>query len=316
MNVMAKTLLSSLVAVAALTSALAGCGISPSFNGATSLSPADLDAMAKKITSSGKFGLGCEIAGTPVVQDDEGAGAKSVDDDGLTAMAALPTKVDLRSQCPPVHNQQQFGSCTAFSIAKGLNEFILKKEHRYTELSAGYLWYQERKALHKADQDCGAPISLGMKILDNLGSVPEQEHPYPTDWSDKAGLAKFLTLAPTSSEVTDAKKFRVAGVKQLNSLHAIRASVAKGMPVVFGIAVYESFEGAGPAKTGVVPMPDTSKEKLMGGHAVLCVGYDNTKQVLIMRNSWGADWGDKGYFYLPYDFTKQGLVHDAWTAKL
>jgi C1A family cysteine protease len=67
------------------------------------------------------------------------------------------------------------------------------------------------------------------------------------------------------------------------------------------------------AQTGIMPMPQQS-EKLMGGHAVLCVGYDDAKKVFIIRNSWGDQWGDKGYFYMPYSYaTNTDLATDFWT---
>jgi len=68
---------------------------------------------------------------------------------------------------------------------------------------------------------------------------------------------------------------------------------------VFGITVYESFESAAVSKTGKMPMPKPS-EKVLGGHAVLAVGYDDAAQRFIVRNSWGKGWGVQGYFTMPY----------------
>jgi C1A family cysteine protease len=83
-------------------------------------------------------------------------------------------------------------------------------------------------------------------------------------------------------------------------------------PVLMGMTVYNSFESDSVAKTGVMPMPFKG-DKVLGGHAVLAVGYDDSKSVLIVRNSWGASWGDKGYFYMPYAFVNKGFASDFWT---
>ena len=80
-----------------------------------------------------------------------------------------------------------------------------------------------------------------------------------------------------------------------------------------GIAVYESFESEEVARTGVVPMPGPD-EKLLGGHAILCCGYDDNTQRVTCLNSWSSNWGDAGYFTLPYEFvTNPELTSDAWS---
>ncbi|MNY65566.1 Papain family cysteine protease [compost metagenome] len=86
--------------------------------------------------------------------------------------------------------------------------------------------------------------------------------------------------------------------------------------MVFAIDVYESFAGPQAAQTGQIPMPDMSREKRLGAHALLCVGFDDASQTLIIRNSWGSNWGHGGYAYLPYAYVQQGLVKDGWTARL
>ena len=60
-------------------------------------------------------------------------------------------------------------------------------------------------------------------------------------------------------------------------------------------------------------MPDTNTESILGGHAVVAVGYDDSKECFIVRNSWGTNWGDAGYFYMPYAYlTNPELASDAW----
>ena len=99
------------------------------------------------------------------------------------------------------------------------------------------------------------------------------------------------------------------------TLDQLKGCLAAGYPIVFGFSVYESFETQAVAKTGKVPMPK-SKEKQLGGHAVLAVGYDDASKRFIVRNSWGTGWGLQGYFTIPYDYLTDGnLADDFWTIK-
>ena len=92
----------------------------------------------------------------------------------------------------------------------------------------------------------------------------------------------------------------------------IKSGLSNGFPIVFGFIVYESFESEETAKTGIVKMPEQS-EKVLGGHAVTLVGYDDTKGTFKVRNSWSAKWGDKGYCYFPYEYlTNKNLASDFW----
>ena len=96
----------------------------------------------------------------------------------------------------------------------------------------------------------------------------------------------------------------------------MQGCLASGYPFVFGFTVYASFESAAVAKTGKMPMPK-SGEQVVGGHAVLAVGYNNDQRVFIIRNSWGDGWGDKGYFYMPYAYLlDDNLADDLWTIRL
>jgi C1A family cysteine protease len=81
---------------------------------------------------------------------------------------------------------------------------------------------------------------------------------------------------------------------------------------VFGITLFPSFESDSVAATGQVPMP-LLNEQPIGGHAVLVSGYNQVTRRFKVRNSWGADWGDRGYFYLPYDYVfARHYASEAW----
>jgi C1A family cysteine protease len=218
----------------------------------------------------------------------------------------LPTHVDLRAKCSPVVDQGELGSCTANAIVSGLREYLLKDKAAWVALSRLFLYWEERNIEGTVNEDCGAAIRDGMKVLNKIGVCPENDWPY--------NITTFANK-PTNQDVTDAVPYKVSEYHRITSLDHLKAAVAEGLPVVIGINVYSSFESDVVAKTGVVPLPDTAKEELLGGHAVLVVGYDNRNNQLIVRNSWGTDWGDQGYFYLPYDYYSQSYVTDCWTSQ-
>ena len=88
--------------------------------------------------------------------------------------------------------------------------------------------------------------------------------------------------------------------------------LSEGYPFVTGFTVYQSFENVSVESTGKVPMP-RPHEKVLGGHAIIVVGYDLDKQHFICRNSWGDEWGDKGYFYMPFAYLEDPkLSSDQW----
>ncbi|MBP2651363.1 MAG: xylellain [Firmicutes bacterium] len=218
----------------------------------------------------------------------------------------LPTKVDLRKKCSPVVNQGNLGSCTANAIASGLREYLLvNKEVKWEQLSRLFLYYEERLLEGTVSEDSGAEIRDGMKVLNKIGVCPEADWPY---------VEATFTNPPTNKMTADAVPFKIAEYHRITSLAQLKAALAEGLPVVIGIEVYDSFENDDVANTGVVPMPDTSTEQDLGGHAVLVVGYDDAKSQLIVRNSWGITWGDLGYFYLPYDYYNK-YSSDCWTSK-
>lgn len=219
----------------------------------------------------------------------------------------LPLSVNLRDQCSPVVDQGELGSCTANALASGLREYlVLQAKQPLVRLSRLFLYYEERVLEGTVNEDSGATIRDGMKVLYNIGVCPESDDPY--------NIEKF-TQPPSLRDILDAHHYTITEYFRISNLTMMKAALAEGLPVVAGIMVYESLESKEVAKTGIVTMPDTDTEQLLGGHAVLVVGYDDSKQWAIVRNSWGINWGDQGYFYLPYKYWTADLVTDMWTGK-
>ncbi len=230
--------------------------------------------------------------------------------------AALPTKTDLRPGCPPVYDQGQLGSCTANAIA-GAIEFDQKKQGspEFTP-SRLFIYYNERVMEGTSPAvDGGAQIRDGVKSVASQGACKETSWPYDDTNTDPAPCptCKFAQK-PTPACYTEAKQYKITAYQRLNSalLNTLKGCLASGYPFIFGFTVYQSFESQQVAQTGIVPMPGPS-EKVVGGHAVLAVGYDDSTSQFIVRNSWKADWGIKGYCMMPYNYLINGqLADDFW----
>lgn len=219
---------------------------------------------------------------------------------------ALPDFIDLRADCSPVENQQDLGSCTANALAGNL-EFLKKKSLKnVVDFSRLFIYYNERVIEHTVAVDSGASLRDGIKTLGKLGACPESDWPYDI---------KQFTTKPNEIAYKDALGYQITSYYRLSNLLQMKQTLASGYPFVFGFSVYESFESEEVAKSGIVTMP-AKDEHLIGGHAVCGVGYDDSKKCLIVRNSWGADWGDEGYFYMPYDYVENAnLASDFWTIR-
>jgi C1A family cysteine protease len=219
----------------------------------------------------------------------------------------LPPSIDLRAQCPPIYDQGQLGSCTGNGIA-GAIEFDQRKQgHHEFVPSRLFIYYNERVMEGTVSQDSGAQIRDGVKSVATLGAPPE------TDWS--YNIAKFAQKPPAKA-YSDAKQDLVTAYSRVTQdLLQMQGCLADGYPFVFGFTVYQSFEGDAVAQTGVVPMP-ASGEKVMGGHCVVAVGYDDSQRRFTIRNSWGTGWGMKGYCTMPYEYLLNAhLANDFWTIR-
>lgn len=220
----------------------------------------------------------------------------------------IPTSIDLRSQCPPIVDQGQLGSCTANALAGALGFLESKDGLTVKPFSRLFIYYNERVSEGSVGSDSGAEIRDGIKSLSQgyQGSCYEATWPYD--------ISKFVVQPPSAAFqeglTHQILRYETFATQQLADM---RDCLASGYPFVFGFTVYESFESDTVASTGVVPMP-ASDDDTLGGHAVLAVGYDDATERFICRNSWGTGWGQKGYFTIPYAYlTDPDLASDFWT---
>jgi C1A family cysteine protease len=221
----------------------------------------------------------------------------------LRAPARLPRSMDLRYLCSRVEDQGQLGSCTGNALAGAL-EFLERKDKvSFVDFSRLFIYYNERLIEHNAKADTGAMMRDGIKTLAKQGVCSEKTWPYV--------ISKFA-VKPNAACYKEALQHRITSYHRIMTLDEMRACLAEGFPFVFGFSVYESFESQTVARTGVVNMPKPG-EAQVGGHAVMAVGYDDSKKRFIVRNSWGDDWGMKGYFTIPYKYVAdRNLSDDFW----
>jgi C1A family cysteine protease len=235
----------------------------------------------------------------------------------LMAPTPLPSVVDLRPQCSPMEDQGQVGDCTAYAWAgmleflelQALNNKIASPEiltPTYTPFSHLFLYYNERLIDGDVGQDAGSQLRTGAQALATYGDCAESTWP--------ADPTKVF-IKPSDAAYAEANNHKISVYSRLESPEDYKSCLAEGFPFVFGASLYESFESSAVAATGIVPMPSFN-EGVIGGHAILCVGYDETKQVYIVRNSWGPGWGDKGYCYFQAQYLENpDLCSDMWTAR-
>lgn len=223
-------------------------------------------------------------------------------------LARLPTKVDLRSKCSPIENQGQLGACTAHALVGALEFLEIKDDAKFVDLSRLFVYYNERAIEGTVNQDSGAFLRDGIKSLAKRGVCPEKEWPYHiNDFTEK----------PNRKCYSDGKKHQITSYHRISTVDEMRICLAERYPFVFGFTVYEAFESPAVAKSGVLNLPGP-KEKVVGGHAVMAAGYDDSQKRFIIRNSWDADWGMKGYFTMPYDYLDpaKNLADDFWTIRM
>jgi C1A family cysteine protease len=219
----------------------------------------------------------------------------------------LPNIVDLRHQMSRVEDQGDLGSCTANAWV-GVIEYLDKvKDGHYHNWSRLFLYYNER-ALHRDQNvDSGAYIRDGAKALAKQGICQE------THW--KYDITKFAEKPPATCYTEALTHQALVYSRVAQTQEAVLNALALGNPVVVGFTVYESFESPEVEKTGMVPLPGPT-EDVLGGHAVLVVGYDLEKKLFTVRNSWSSHWGDHGYCYFPFAYLLDGdLAEDFWIIK-
>ncbi|NLP11884.1 cysteine protease [bacterium] len=239
----------------------------------------------------------------------------------LQGKRPLPAKVDLRAWCSAVEDQGSLGSCTAQAGA-GLVEYFIKRAFgREEEVSRLFLYKVTRNLMHQSG-DTGAFNRTTMGALVLFGVPPEEYWPYQIAEFDKEPPAFCYAFAQNYQTISY-YRFDPPNLAKKTLLQNIKAGLVSGLPAMFGFTVYNSIFQT--EKSGDIPFP-ANDEKIVGGHAVVAVGYDDNRTIvhpnrrgeknigaLLIRNSWGKTWGEEGYGWLPYAYVLNGLAVDWWS---
>ncbi|MGE0991850.1 C1 family peptidase [Bacillus sp. GMa5/2] len=211
---------------------------------------------------------------------------------GIQKSNILPNRIDLREYFPEVRSQGKFGTCVPFAMT-ALREYYIAKDAGargtdITYLSPAYMYYPN------GPYD-GMYIESALQVLKRSGVPPETERFYDVNPENIEQFKQPVT--PIQKE--NALPYKISGyqvIRETNMVHKIKQALANQDPVLIGINVYPNFDAT--PTSGIVP-PVTEK-KSRGGHALVVVGYDETNQWFIVRNSWGTKFGDQGYAYMHY----------------
>lgn len=221
------------------------------------------------------------------------------------SLAEFP-EMDLRDQCPAVRNQKDLGACTAFGTTSLFNFVRMKKGLPKWLPSPLFTYYATREKYGEQNIDSGAYVRDALKSTVKDGVAMERLWPYDTGRFD---------VKPGEQIYSNAEKHQTLEYLSISSFDksAFLGCLAEGYPFVFGIKVYSSFMCP---KKGLVTNPDKTKEALLGGHCMLCVGYAkiDDAEYMIVQNSWSTMWGDNGYGYIPMDYFITES-YDFWTIR-
>lgn len=234
---------------------------------------------------------------------------------------SLPANVDLRAWCSPIEDQGSIGSCTAHAGVGMVEYFERRSFGKHIDASRLFLYKVTRNMLHWTG-DTGAFLRTTMGAMVLFGVPPEEYWPYKIADYEKEPTP-FCYVYAQNYQAINYYRLDAPGVTKAALLNRVKTNLAAGLPSMFGFTVYSSYTQSN--STGKIPYPTTG-EKIIGGHAVMAVGYDDnlkiknthtgateTKGALLIRNSWGTGWGDSGYGWLPYDYIKSGLAVDWWS---
>lgn len=222
-------------------------------------------------------------------------------------LTALPVVVDLRKEMPPVLDQKSLGSCASNATSVILRHLLHQEKQPEFNPSRLYLYYNTRVNIEGVSpkEDSGVYLRDVCKALQKYHVCDENCWPYD--------IAKF-SMAPPLKAYRQAnlhKQLQYQAVPQ--DLQTLKTTLANHLPILIGVSVYESFESEEAMKTGIIPLPDKTAEKFLGGHALALVGYNENTRRFLVQNSWGTTVGQEGFFELPYDYLLDAdLAADFW----
>lgn len=214
----------------------------------------------------------------------------------------LKDVVDLREFFSPVRNQQDLGSCTSFAVTS-MYEALMNRgaggSHKH--LSPGFLYYYSN--ILKGRPQGGSNFHDQLEVLGCQGVCRDELYAYDPNNPSKE---------PTSQAKEDAETHRVLKAKQivvrktpdkgkdLKFNHSqLTNALSEGYPVGISLKIFDNLGKEGPLVEHPKETPNAKEE---GYHAMVIAGYSEENGFYIVRNSWGSDFGDQGYCYVPFSY--------------
>jgi C1A family cysteine protease len=217
----------------------------------------------------------------------------------------LPQKVSLREFCPPIKNQLSISSCGSHAWITAY-EIMLKQKNKdwLIEGSERHHYYHVRQSeyMDTYPGDSGQQLRFGAKVLTKIGMAPEFLCPY---------IVKDYNVLPSTLAESYTRFWTPKSYSRVETVPDMKFLLAQSYPIVFGVKIYTSFFSL---STYTLAMPN-SRDRVLGGHAMVIVGYDENKRVFEVVNSHGRSYGDEGYLWISYEYMTKYLL-DAWIMDL
>jgi hypothetical protein len=228
---------------------------------------------------------------------------------GFVPSAPLPAFVSPIDDDFPIYDQDGSNACVGFAYKAAAQIVLLNRAGKRTAISPHFVWWNARAVLGWTSVNAGCRIRDAIKVGNEYGAASEGTCPWDP--------SKYA-LAPSAEAYDQALDHPAFDYEVINDTQAAKVALVGGSPIIFGTALTVSFDRAG--RTGFFPVPDGD---LIGGHAMVLVGYDDavpfpewgTVGGFRVRNSWTERWGDKGYLWLPYKHFDSDAVQDAWVLR-
>ncbi len=221
-----------------------------------------------------------------------------------------PAETDLRDYFLEVRDQGTLNASPAYACAELYEYFERRAYGRLVSLSRLFL-YRNARALAQMHENAPVDLRSAFKALVTFGGAPLQLWPDRAEDFDREPPPLAYAFAG------DFRSLRYVRLDRSNqtggqTLQRVKAFLAAGFPVAFGFSVPNSA-----TSDGEIPYRPTF-DAICGNQAAIAVGYDDrrlrsTRGALLIRNSWGPDWGDAGHAWLPYAFVENQLAADFWT---
>jgi len=225
----------------------------------------------------------------------------------LKAPLKLPALANVNEYNIPVFDQKDVGSCTANGTIFCYTQLgcSLKRPMIILSRLLNYYMTRTRYEYVAPNDDSGAQVRNAVKCLAKYGSCLEAYWPYDPNPSVR------FAIKPSLQATKDATNHMLLTYSSVRSLQELKQAITTNHAVVGGFTCFDNLYDDSVAKTGVILAP-TNNNYVIGGHCVAFTGYDDKKQLLKFRNSWGKTWGNKGSGFLPYSYIAQGLATDFW----